>query len=110
MSLWKYNHAKWFLHLAAESIGSRTPTDEDLDFMKNCRARAAETGYVVSDRDFRSAILKGILKTASVEMGKGRGSLTDYKLRRQKVIEHGFKIPRLKEISWFLKYALLKRR
>ena len=109
ISLWKYNHAKWFLQLAAETIGRRTPVDGDFVFLKNCHARAAEAGYVVSGDDFRSVILKGVLRTAFEEMGRGRGNLADYKVRRQKVIGHGFKIPRLKEISWFLKYALLKR-
>jgi hypothetical protein len=110
MSLWKSNYAKWFLELATEPIGRRTLSDEDFDFVKNCRERAAETGYVVSDEEFASAVVKGFLRTAIKEMGKGKGGMADYKRRRRKVAGRGFKIPRIKEIAWFMEYAVLKRR
>jgi glycosyltransferase involved in cell wall biosynthesis len=109
MSLWKYNYARWFLELAAEPIGRRTLSDEDFDLVENCRNRAAEAGYVVSDDEFRGAIVKGFLRTAIKEIGNGSGSLADYKMRRRKIAGRGFKIPRLKEIGWFLEYAVLKR-
>jgi hypothetical protein len=109
MSLWKSNYAKWFLELATGQAGRQTPSDDDFDFVENCRARAAEAGYAVSDDDFRGAVIKGFLRTAIKEMGKGNGSLADYKMRRRKIAGRGFKIPRLKEISWFLEYAVLKR-
>jgi glycosyltransferase involved in cell wall biosynthesis len=109
MSLWKSNYAKWFLELATEPIGRRTLSDEDFDFVKNCRERAAEVGYVVSDEEFAGAAVKGFLRTAIKEMGKGNGGMADYKTRRRKVAGRGFKIPRMKEIAWFLEYAVLKR-
>jgi glycosyltransferase involved in cell wall biosynthesis len=110
MSLWKSNYAKWFLELATEPIGRRTLSDEDFDFVENCRERATEAGYVVSDEELANAVLKGFLRTAIKEIGKGKGTLADYKIRRRKIARRGFKIPKLKEIAWFLEYAVLKRR
>jgi hypothetical protein len=77
--------------------------------VKNCRERAAEAEYAVSDEEFAGAVIKGFLRTAIKEMGKDKRTLADYKIRRQKVAGQGFKIPRLKEIGWFLEYAVLKR-